>query len=418
MKKKIIVVGPALTRSGYGEQTRFALRALRSQEDKFDIYIHPINWGATGWIPEYSEEKAWIDKTIEKTIMYQDANGPKYDMSLQVTIPNEWSKIAPYNIGYTAGIETTKAHHEWLQKCNEMDQVIVVSEHSKNVLLQSEYQGTFENGPQQGQTVTLRVEKPIQAVNYPVKNIKTTNLDLPELKHDVNFLSIAQMSPRKNIGNLIHWFIQEFHDDEVGLVLKTNRSKNSHMDRVSSKITLETVSKMYPDKKCSLYLLHGDMTDEELHSLYSHDKIKAFVSIPHGEGFGLPFFEAAYMGLPVVAPGWSGQNDFLFNKNKEQFYNVSFDMRPVQQEAVWDKVILKDSMWCFPREQSTKEQLRLCYNDIINNTGHVKNTKKYARFLKKNFSEEKMYKKFCDNIYTLNEEQTEWLDNLSKIELV
>ena len=160
------------------------------------------------------------------------------------------------------------------------------------------------------------------------------------------------------------------------------------------------------------------MSDQELHSLYNHDKIKAFVSIPHGEGFGLPFFEAAYMGLPVVAPGWSGQNDFLFNKDKEQFYNVSYDLRPVQEEAVWDKVILKDSMWCFPREQSTKEQLRLCYNDIVNSTGHVKNTKKYARFLKKNFSEEKMYKKFCDSIYTVNEQQLEWLDNLSKIELV
>ena len=36
-RQKVIVIGPALTLSGYGEQTRFALRSLRSQEDQYDI---------------------------------------------------------------------------------------------------------------------------------------------------------------------------------------------------------------------------------------------------------------------------------------------------------------------------------------------------------------------------------------------
>ena len=77
------------------------------------------------------------------------------------------------------------------------------------------------------------------------------------------------------------------------------------------------------------------MTDEEIHSLYLHGKIKSFVSFTHGEGFGLPLFEAAYSGLPVVAPGWSGQCDFLFDENKKShFYNVAFDIQPIQEDAV------------------------------------------------------------------------------------
>ena len=113
MRKKIIVKAPVLTRSGYGEQSRFALRALRSRDDLFDIYLINIPWGHTGLITENDEERQWIDQTILKTGM---ANQDKtaYDMSLQITVPNEFEQMAPVNVGYTAGIETTKVAPEWI----------------------------------------------------------------------------------------------------------------------------------------------------------------------------------------------------------------------------------------------------------------------------------------------------------------
>jgi hypothetical protein len=132
MKKKILLKGPLLTRSGYGEQARFALRSLRSRPDVFDIFIQPLQWGATSWISIDDEERQWIDQTIERTIGYVQGGGT-FDISLQVTIPNEWERIAPLNIGYTAGIETNKVAPVWLQKANEkVDKVIVVSNHSKD----------------------------------------------------------------------------------------------------------------------------------------------------------------------------------------------------------------------------------------------------------------------------------------------
>ena len=118
MKKKVLLKGPVLTRSGYGEQTRFALRALRSREDLFDIHIQPLQWGKTSWITLQDDERKWIDDKIEKTIAHIQSGG-QYDVSVQVTIPNEWEKITPLDIGYTAGIETTKVAPIWLQKGNE-----------------------------------------------------------------------------------------------------------------------------------------------------------------------------------------------------------------------------------------------------------------------------------------------------------
>ena len=388
MRKKIILKGPLLTRSGYGEQTRFALRALRSREDIFDIYIQPITWGQTSWLNEQDEERAWIDKTIEKTIAHIHQGG-QFDISLQVTIPTEWERIAQVNIGYTAGIETTRVAHQWIQKANEMDKVIVVSGHSRQVFENSKYQGVDQrtNTP-----VTLELARPIEAVNYPVKTYDNLEELQLELEHDYNFLAVAQFGPRKNLPNTIKWFLEEFHDDEVGLVVKSNIAKNCLMDREKLYDDLRGFVTRFPDRKCKVYLLHGDMTDEEMHALYIHPKVKAFVALPHGEGFGLPIFEAAYSGLPVVATGWSGQLDFLVDVNgRDNFHNVAFDLQQVQDEVVWDGVLIKESMWAFPREQSAKEKMRECY-EANDNTKSIA----YAEVLKTRFSEQKLHEHFID----------------------
>jgi glycosyltransferase involved in cell wall biosynthesis len=393
MKLKVVFKAPILTRSGYGEQSRFAMRALKSRPDLFDLNILPIQWGTTSWINEETDERKWIDKSIQKAAAHIQQGG-KFDVSMQVTIPNEFEKMAPINLGYTAGIETTKVAHEWIQKVNEMQGVVVVSNHAKNVFENTVYNGEDEST---GQKITLKTTTPIGAANYPVKIYKTEELPQVELKleHETNFLTIAQLGPRKNMPNTIKWFVEEFANDEIGLIVKTNLSKNCVMDRQRTFYSIKNLLDQYPDRKCKVYLLHGDMTDEEIHSLYLHPKVKAYVGLPHGEGFGLPFFEAAYSGLPVIAPGWSGQLDFLVDEQgKEHFYNVSFDLLPVQDEVVWDGVLIKDSMWAYPRETSAKNKMRECYNDIT--SGADSTTAEYAIKLKERFSEEKMYAQFVD----------------------
>ncbi len=400
MKKKILLRAPLLTRSGYGEQARFALRSLRAHEDEFDIFIQPLEWGKTSWINDLNEEREWIDQTIEKSIYFIQQGG-KFDYSLQVTVPNEFENIADVNIGYTAGIETTKVAPQWLEKSNIMDRLIVVSNHSKEVFEKTVYTAVNQTTKEE---VPYTLQTPVDVVNYPVKKYDS----LPELElnleYDFNFLCISQMGPRKNLPNLIKWFVKEFKDDEVGLVIKTNIMKNSLVDRLATEDRIKKViASETKDKKCKVYLLHGDMTDEEIHSLYLHGKIKSFVSLTHGEGFGLPLFEAAYSGLPVVVPGWSGQCDFLFDENrKPRFYNVSFDIQPIQEDAVWDGVVQKDSMWSFAREGSARDQMRKCYEDV--SAGNV-TACEYAIELSERFEKNKLYDQFVDSVLKAGESQ-------------
>ena len=410
MRKKILLKAPLLTRSGYGEQARFALRSLRSREDLFDIYVQPLKWGQTSWTSEVDEERLWIDKAIEKTLMFMQQGGT-FDLSLQVTIPNEFQNLAPINIGYTAGIETTKIAHQWIFKCNEMSKIITISSFSKSVFDSTEYEAVNE---QTGEQVLLRTQVPIEYVNYPVKSYEQlSELDL-DLTTKFNFLTVAQFSPRKNLQNTVKWFVEEFRDEDVGLIVKTNIAKNCLMDRNKLYSELTNFLRQLGERKCKVYLIHGDMTDKEMHSLYTHNKIDALIALPHGEGFGLPIFEAAYSGLPVVATGWSGQLDFLVDEDgKDCFYNVSFDLQPVPKEVVWDGVLVQNSMWAYPRESSAKEQMRLCYQE----RDEQRDINRSAA-LAERFSAEKQYNRFVSLLEEYCDDtggDDDWLSEVSDI---
>jgi glycosyltransferase involved in cell wall biosynthesis len=417
MKKKILVRGPVLSRSGYGEQTRFAVRSLRAHSDFFEIFIIPTNWGKTGWVWEENEEREWVDERIRQTALYTNQGG-QFDISLQVTIPNEWEKLAPINIGYTAGIETTKVSPHWIEKSLLMDKIIVVSNHAKQV-----YESTFYQAQDKstGQVIeNFGCTTPIKVVNYPVREIgDPKGLEL-NLETDFNFLVSSQWGPRKNIDNTIRWFVEEFHDQEVGLVAKLNWHCDSINDRYATKNRLESILMQYKDRKCKVHLLHGSFTDQEMANLYVHPKIKAFVSLTHGEGYGLPLFEAAYHGLPVIAPEWSGHLDFLCmpvkdkkskkEKVKAMFTKVDYQLAPIPQEAVWDGVLQADSMWCYADQGSYKMKLR----EMKNKYSHKKTqAKKLQKWILENFESSKMYASFAD--FILPEEDRTMMSDINSM---
>ena len=417
MRKRILVKGPAMSRSGYGEQCRFALRALKQKEDLFDIYLENISWGNTGWIQEDDEERQWLDSIFKKTINYRQAQG-QYDISLQVTIPNEWEKIAPVNIGYTAGIETTKVSPQWIEKSFLMDKIIVVSNHAKQVYESTTYDITNK---ETGEIVRgWKTNTPIDVVNYCFRDFEAKELDL-ELENDFNFLVVSQIGPRKNVGNTIQWFVEEFIDQPLGLVIKGFLGRNGVKDKYQTEAAIANLLSKYPQRKCSVHLLHGHMTDKEMAGLYSHPKIKAMITLTHGEGFGLPLFEAAYNELPVMAPDWSGHCDFLFApvkdkkgkvKNKAMFAKLDYTIAPVQKEAVWDGVVQEDSQWCFPEQGSYKMKLREMFKDIGR---FEKQAKKLKQHIVEEFTPEKQYTKFCDSVYEEEDFSVDaWLSNLDE----
>jgi glycosyltransferase involved in cell wall biosynthesis len=388
--KKILISGPVLSRSGYGEMARFALRSLSKQN--VDLYVLPTAWGNTGWLHEYNDERKYIDSLISKTQIYiQQNNGqPKFDVSVQVSLPTEWKKMALINIGYTAGIETNIISPAWLEPSQQMDKIIVISNHAKAGFINTVF------GDQTGQQ--YRVKTPVEVVHLPYRNVEKKDLDL-QLKHDFNFLSVCQWGPRKNLDQTIIGFLEEFRNEEVGLVLKINTSNDSILDRGLTEKRLENLLSNYPNRKCSITLLHGHLSDGQIESLYSHPKIKAIVSTTHGEGFGLPLLEAAANSLPVIATDWSGHTDFLYlpdgEEKKRMFGKVDYDLKQIDAAHVWKGVLEEGTQWAYPKMASYKERLRDCYKDW----GRYKSqAKKLAPWIKESFNQEKLNDKFFQNI--------------------
>ena len=416
MAKKLLIKGPLLSRSGYGEQSRFALRAFRTRPDLYEIYILNIPWGRTGQVMIDNEETQFINNAAVRAQQHI-AQGGSFDVSLQITVPNEFEKIAPVNIGYTAGIETSKVAPEWIAKSNDnMDKLIVISNHSKNVFEQTRYDVKDQNG---NDVNGWGLQVPVDVINYSVRKYKSEEQNL-EFKTTKNFLTVSQWGPRKNLDNTIRWFVETFRDEEdVGLVVKTNIASDSIIDREHTVQRMESILKSLGDKKCSVYLLHGEVSQGMLAWLYEHPTMKALINIGHGEGFGLPLFEAACHGLPLITTTWSGQADFISKRNKKgkrvpRVIRVDYDLKNVQKEAVWPGIIQEDSKWAYPKEKSYKRALKDC---LDRETHWRKEADVLQRHILSEFAEDKMYERFVSLANVGSEETFEldsWLSDLEK----
>jgi len=403
--KKILIVAPVFSNAGYGVHARTIVNCLRELKG-VDLYLAPTQWAHASMMSDQNEDYNYYKHLFMKHVANQQGAKLQYDISIQVMVPHEFQQLCPVNIGVTAGVESSKISPQWIESCNKMHKIITISEFSKDIIADTifNHEGTLYN-----------VVRPVEYVGYPVVEQKEKvklNLDL---NTDFNFLFVGQWAPRKNIEQMIRWFIECFHNNpNVGLIVKTNTMNNCTQDRFHTETRLKELIAQYQNKKCSVYLLHGPMTDAEVDALYYHDKIKCFVSTTNAEGWGLGHFQAAYSGMPIVTTDYSGYKDFLYwqkeggNKKKPFFATVDYVLKNVQPEAVVEPMILPDSQWAFPKENSYKQRLLEIYKDY----GRFK---KQASELKdivcEEFTFEKIKNKFNSFIEEFlpkeNEEQTE-----------
>jgi len=420
--KKIVIRGPIFSKSGYGEHARLVFRALSERPDLYDIYIQPTVWGNTSWTLKETEEVKKIKECVVKA--HEFPEGGIYDVSMQIQLPNEWENVATYNIGVTAAIETDKAPPQWIANANNViDEIITISNHSKLSMITPNYIAVDKETNHQ---IPFKLDKKISVIGFPAKTYTSQNSTnfLDGVTTKFNFLSVLQACPRKNLNSLVQWFVEEFHDNEdVGLVLKANKVCNTHIDRRQLMSELKILLKDYQEKKCKIYLFHGGLEEEELHSLYTDEKIKCYVTTTHGEGFGLPIFEAAYSGLPVVAPAWSGQTDYLYanveNKKSKRvkrtplFTKIKYSILPVQKEAIAENIITEDSNWCFPQEKSFKKSIRNVYESLAHKQSMAKQLQEHIH---KNYSKEKIYSQYSgileEHFKTVVDDVDDWFNNM------
>ena len=402
MKPMVLVQGPVATRSGYGEHARDLVRALVSI-DKWDVKIINTRWGNTPMNAldiEDPNDQVIIKRFLEKKLDRQP------DIFMQVAVPNEFTGVGKYNIGVTAGIETTVCSSAWLEGLNKMDMIIVPSKHSKAVFKTSKYDKL--NDETKKKVGELKALAPIEVLfeGADTTIYKKTNKISSTVKDEIDkipekfiFLFVGHWlkgkvgQDRKDVGGLVKSFCEAFKNKperkRPALLLKTSGATFSILDReeMLKKIT-EVKATVSARALPNIYLLHGDLLPEEMNSLYNHPRIKAHVSFTKGEGFGRPLLEASLSGKPVIATNWSGHIDFLKHSTL-----LPGDLKQVHQSAVWKNVILPESKWFYVNLIYASKVLK----DVFKNYKNYLNlAKKQLTYSKNEFSADKMTSIFAD----------------------
>jgi hypothetical protein len=365
-KPTLVFQSPCFTRSGYGDHSRDLLKSLRKM-DKYDIKIIPLRWGNTPQnnVDGESDFGRWM---LERVITEV---GDKPDIFIQVSVANEFSAKGGYNIGITAGVETTICPKDFIDGCNNMDLIIVPSNFTRQNVGGTVYQ---QKDNETGEIVgEIKVTKPIEVLFEGVDTeifSKGSGKDVLEnVKEDFNFLIVGHWlkgdlgQDRKDIGMAIKTFATVFQympkDKRPGLIVKTSHAGFSVIDREGTREKLEGVLKTFGDKCPSVYLIHGDMEETDMSNLYHHPKVKAMISFAKGEGYGRPMAEFTLTGKPIIASGWSGQLDFLPAENAVL---LEGSLTPVHESAA-DQFCMKEAQWFTANYSTAANKLYDVYNN-------------------------------------------------------
>lgn len=360
MKQLCVISAPPDTYSGYGARSRDFIKAIYElKKDEWDIKILPQRWGQTPWgfIKNNKEEWGWM----EEMFLYDGRLPKQPDVWFQITVPNEFHTAGKVNIGVTAGIETTVCDPSWIEGCNRMDVTLVSSRHAKQVLESS----TFEEKDKVTNIVKrkIKLEKPVEVLFEGVDLNKYFHIqeneaektplvtDLNSIKEAFCFLYVGHWlqgalgEDRKNTGLLIKLFLETFKDrkKQPALVLKTSQAGASILDRDDLLAKIDDIRNSVKGSSLpNIYVIHGDLEDREINNLYNHSKVKAFISLTKGEGYGRPLAEFTLSKKPIIASGWSGHTDFL---DPEMAILLPGTITPVHSSAAVSNLILKEASW-------------------------------------------------------------------------
>ena len=381
MRKLMLITAPVSSRSGYGEHSRDLVWSF-IQHDKYDVKIIDVRWGEC---PRNAlDDESKISKAIKKCVLLEPSLDRQPDIYVDIRIPNEFETFGKFNIGITAGVETTAVSQKWLDDCNKMDLVIVPSEHSKKGFVDSVWDKVQQlpDGKQQ-KVGEIKLQKPMEVLFEGANEDIYKPLDKDEIDKEFfdwlndevpekfAFLSVGQWTKggygedRKDLGRTIKIFYETFANKkkQPALILKTSGATYSILDYEETKKNIKSIKKMFPSdwKLPNVYLLHGDLKLEEMNYLYNHPKVKCMISFTHGEGFGRPLLEATMTGLPVMASNWSGQLDFL---NTELSILIGGGLIEVPKSQHWKDIIVPESRWFKVNSIQSSKVLNYAFENI------------------------------------------------------
>ena len=401
IKPVCVFIGPVTSRSGYGDDSRSRVSAL-IKWDKFDVKIVPTRWGGTPMTALDGPEP--INDEIKKRILNEPLKSQP-ELQIQVTIPNEFQPQAKFNIGITAGIETTLPKAEWIEGLNRMDFTIVPSNFSREVL---EKAGFTKNHPD-GRQEPIRSVKPIDVVFEGVdtsvfKKTDESSADIDKtldaIPEQFNYLFVGHWlqgdigADRKDIGMLVKVFCEVFRGkkNRPALILKTSGATFSKMDKDEILKKINVIRNSVGDADLpNVYLLHGDLTPTEMNRLYNHPKVKVHVSLTHGEGYGRPLLESTLSGKPLLVTDWSGHLDFL---PAELSNLLPGEVKPVAPSAV-NEWVVKESGWFVANYSIVAQKLEDTFKNYLS---YIPKAEKLRIHNSEKFTQENEAKLFIETL--------------------
>ena len=392
-KPLLIFQAPIATRSGYGDHSRDILKSL-FELDKFDIKIVPTRWGNTPQ-DQINPQTEFGQKILQNIVTKVDK---QIDVFIQVSVANEFRRVGKYNIGITAGVETTLAPQDFIQGSNQMDLIITPSKFTKDVLEKTKY--TQVDKRTQKQVGEIKVEKPIEVlfegVDTTIFNGKSSSSILDSVETDFNFLYVGHWlsgdlgHDRKDTGMMIKTFCTVFKglpkNQQPGLILKTSSAGFSVGDREIIKEKVEEITKEFGDKCPPIHLVWGDLSESELNDLYNDEKVKSFIMFTKGEGYARPLAEFATTGKPIIVSKWSGHTDFLPEENTVY---LDGELKEVHQSAQ-NKFLLPESKWFYVNYSTAAQRIFDVYK---NYKTHLKKSAGLKTNINTNFTLNEMTKK-------------------------
>ena len=399
MKPSFVISCPIDTYSGYGARSRDLVKAI-IETNKYDVKILPQRWGNTSWgfIEDHLE---W--NFLKEFILTTPQLPTQPEIWAQITIPNEFQPVGKYNIGITAGMETSVVKGEWIEGCNRMNLVMTSSEFAKKTFESMDYEIKNQQGQTQGRLkLTTPIEVLFEGANTNIYKVLDTpcSLDI-QIKEDFAYLFVGHWmqgefgEDRKNVGLLIKAFYETFKNKskKPALILKASGGVSSYMDRDELLKKIEIIKKtVVANSLPNIYLLHGEFTDEEMNELYNHSKVKAMVSLTKGEGFGRPLLEFSLVKKPIMTTNWSAHTEFL---SKEFTTLMNGELKNLHPSVLNDWFV-KEAQWFNVNPMEVNHYLK----DIFENYKKYQNNANRQTYKSKTeFSWDKMKEKL-DTILT------------------
>lgn len=404
-KPLFIISSPYDTYSGYGARSRDLIKAI-IELDKYNVKLIPQRWGDCAW--------GFCNDNPEWKFLYNyNLNVPqlpkKPEIWMQVTVPNEFTPVGVYNIGCTAGIESTICAADWIEGVNRMNITLVSSEHSKRVFQNSKFEKRNKQTNQVEGIIELNkpVEVLFEGANLDIYKVLDSipqndiSKALDSVKEDFGYLFVGHWingdigEDRKNVGLLIKAFFETFKNKskKPALILKTSSAVSSYVDREIILNKIQQIKDTVDSKNLpNVYLLHGEFTDEEMNQIYNHPKVKSMISLTKGEGFGRPLLEFSLTKKPIIVSNWSGHMDFL---SSEFVVAINGELKNVHPSAA-NQFLLQESQWFSPNYGEIGHYLKDVFENLKNYTDKAK---RQAYRSKNEFSWDKMKDKI-DSLFT------------------